>query len=78
VNDKVTNAITECIRSIGFEVRRIVCAENLYKAAREACVCQVNLGDHAIQLRVHPALPDDLMLVFGAEGSFEVIRLEEA
>jgi hypothetical protein len=68
--------VTELLTTLGFVPARVVVAEKLYREVREACVKVVHLGDTAIQLRAHPSLPDDMMIVFGAEGSFEVIRLE--
>lgn len=69
--------VSELLTSLGWPPARVVVSRARFREVREACIKVVHLGDSPIQLRAHPSMPENLMVVFGAEGTFEIIELEE-
>lgn len=71
-------AIVSGITSLKWSPSRVLVSPALYQVAREAVVMTVNVGDFPITLRAHPRVPDDMVIMFGANGTFQVCKLEES
>lgn len=71
-------AMKEILDTLGFEPRRIVVSAHVGEEIRQACAEHVSKRNNGpIQIHATHKMPDHLMVVFGAEGSFEVIQLLE-
>jgi hypothetical protein len=70
-------AFLELLKTLGFTPRRVIASEALYPAAREACIEFVHSMTTPISFKAHYLLPDDMAVIFGAEGDLEVVRLEK-
>ncbi len=73
----VYTSMDELFQSLDFHPSRIVVSKNLLEAVQKQVVNVVTAGNAPITLRSHPSIPENLVILFGADGSFAVMQLEE-